>query len=519
MSVLKSTAVVGAFTLLSRITGFVRDAFMLALLGASPLLDAFIIAFKFPNFFRRISAEGAFSAAFIPLYAGISATQSQQTAQDFARQAFTIMGLLLLGFVCAFELFTPALMKVFAPGFKDTPERLEMAISFTRITFPYILLISLSSLMGGVLNTLGKFAAWSAAPLLLNILMIASLLLLSPFVSNQGTALSWGVLSAGIAQFLLLWLVLARVQSPLYPIRPRITRGIKTLFSKMLPGIIGAGVFQINVFVDIWIGSFLAVGSLTYLHAADRLNQLPLSVIGIAISTAFLPTLSKLFQTQQHEKAQAQFTQALSYALILTLPAACALFILAHPIAKVLFERGAFTSADTLATAHTLQAFVVGLPAYVLAKVLSTGFFARQNTITPVRIGCMCVGVNFTLNIFFMFQTSLGYVGIALATALSSWVNVLFLSIRLNKDHIHVFTRPIGLVVGKIIGACATMLLVLQLALAPLKPLVFHHQGIWPWALLFALVALGLLSYFVCAHLIKLLDLKTIYQRARGRRK
>ena len=517
MSLLRSTAIVGTFTLLSRVTGFVRDACMLAILGASPLLDAFIIAFKFPNFFRRISAEGAFSAAFVPLYAGLSATQSPQVAQNFSRQAFSIMGLLLLGFVMAFELFTPQLMTLFAPGFQDTPDRLTMAISFTRITFPYILLISLSSLMGGVLNTMGRFAAWSGAPLLLNLLMIASLLWLAPFVDNHGTALSWGVLAAGFAQFLLLWVVLARADRPLYPSRPQLTVPVKTLFAKMLPGIIGAGVFQINVFVDIWIGSFLAVGSLTYLHAADRLNQLPLSVIGIAISTAFLPTLSKLFQTQEHEKAQIHFTQALSYAMILTIPAACALFILAHPIAKVLFERGAFGPSDTLATAQTLQAFVLGLPAYVLAKVLSTGFFARQNTLTPVRIGCLCVGVNFALNLIFMFHTSLGYIGIALATALSSWVNVIFLSWRLNRDHIKVLTGPLGRTMGQIAFASGLMLLVLIFSKKALFPVLKQQSGALPWLCLLGLVSLGLVSYFICAHVMGLINLRQFYERLKGR--
>jgi putative peptidoglycan lipid II flippase len=364
---------------------------------------------------------------------------------------------------------------------------------------------------------MGRFAAWSGAPLLLNILMIGSLLLLTPFVSNHGTALSWGVLAAGVAQFLLLWVVLARADQPLYPTGPRMTASVKTLFAKMLPGIIGAGVFQINVFVDIWIGSFLAVGSLTYLHAADRLNQLPLSVIGIAISTAFLPTLSKLFQTQEYEKAQTQFTQALSYAMILTIPAACALFVLAHPIAKVLFERGAFGAADTLATAHTLQAFVIGLPAYVLAKVLSTGFFARQNTLTPVRIGCLCVGVNFALNLLFMFQTSLGYVGIALATALSSWVNVVFLSVRLNRDHIKVLTRPMASTMTKIALASGVMMGTLAVSKAFALPLILGQGGPLPWMLLVGLVSMGLVSYFGCAHMIQLIDIKQFYGRIKRR--
>lgn len=514
---MKSTAVVGFFTILSRIGGFVRDALMLAILGASPVLDAFIVAFKFPNFFRRISAEGAFSAAFVPLYSATLAGEGAQIANHFARQAFTVMALILAGFVLSFELFTPSLMALFAPGFSKTPERMDLAIQFTRVTFPYIFFISLASLMGGVLNSLGRFAAWSAAPILLNVMMIVSLVFLAPFLGSHGHALAWGVFFSGIAQFALLWWSLYRLHVPMHFEKVGASHKIKTLFQKMLPGVVGAGVFQINVFVDIWIGSFLAVGSLTYLHAADRLNQLPLSVIGIAISTAFLPSLSKHFRLNEVSKAHQEFSKAFSYAVILTMPAACALFVLAFPISKILFQRGAFVSADTLATASTLQAFVIGLPAYVLAKVLSTGFFARQNTHTPVIIGSICVFANFALNLLFMKHFH--YVGIALATSLSSWLNVILLGGRLQKEGLPVLSSAAWRMLAQVGLCCALMAAVLIPLSYMLHDTILMGGGLAGWAGLTALVAAGGGVYLACAHFLKLLNMRQLLQIMKGKRR
>jgi putative peptidoglycan lipid II flippase len=515
VGVFKATFVVGFFTLLSRVGGFIRDALMLSLIGVGPVMDAFIIAFKFPNFFRRISAEGAFSAAFVPLYSGLQAKQAN--AFEFAKQAFVIMAIILTIFVTCFEIFTPELMGVFAPGLLNTPDRFQMAVDFTRITFPYILFISLASLMGGVLNSLGKFAAWSAAPILLNVIMIASMVMLAPFVGGHGMALAWGVFVAGIAQFIWLWVILYRNQYTMTLVRPQLTDTIKILFRKMGPGIIGAGVFQINVFVDIWMGSFLAVGGLTYIHVADRLNQLPLSVIGIAISTAFLPTLSGLFQTQKHQEATQELRRALTYAILITAPAATALFLLSLPITKVLFQRGAFTMADSIAIAATLEAFVIGLPAYVLAKVLSNGFFARQDTTTPVVIGIISVLTNFCLNLLFI--KSLAHVGIALATALSSWVNVILLTIMLKRAHISVLDRKMRMALMKILICCAAMAAALKLSYDPIQSHILDSGGFTSWIFLTILILLGSGVYFSSAHLMRLMsfaELRGIFRRRKS---
>jgi len=516
LGVFKATFVVGFFTLVSRLGGFVRDALMLSIIGVGPIMDAFIVAFKFPNFFRRISAEGAFSSAFVPIYSGLQAKEGKTIAFEFAKQAFAIMGIILLIFVACFEIFTPQLMRVFAPGLLETQERFQMAVDFTRITFPYILFISLASLMGGVLNSLGKFAAWSAAPILLNVIMIASMLLLAPWVGGHGVALAWGVFISGVAQFVLLWISLYRNRHVMIIVKPQLTENIKILFRKMVPGIIGAGVFQINVFVDMWIGSFLAVGGLTYIHVADRLNQLPLSVIGIAISTAFLPTLSGLFQTGKQQEATQELRRAISYAMLMTVPAATALFLLSLPITKVLFQRGAFTMADSIATAHTIEAFVIGLPAYVLAKVLSTGFFARQDTTTPVIVGIICVVVNFCLNLLFM--KPLAHVGIALATTISSWVNVTLLILMLKRSKISLLDKMMRMTLVKILICCIAMAAVLQLIYAKIKTHIVDCFGVVPWILLTILIAIGMVVYFSSAHLVRLISFTELLAILRRRK-
>ncbi len=514
MGVLKATFVVGFLTILSRLGGFVRDALMLSIIGVGPVMDAFIVAFKFPNFFRRISAEGAFSSAFVPLYSGLQAKEGN--AFEFAKQAFVIMGIILFIFVACFEIFTPQLMGVFAPGLLKTPERFQMAVDFTRITFPYILFISLASLMGGVLNSLGKFAAWSAAPILLNIIMIASMVMLAPWVGGHGVALAWGVFISGLAQFILLWVSLYRNQHVMTVVKPQLTDNIKILFRKMVPGIIGAGVFQINVFVDLWMGSFLAVGGLTYIHVADRLNQLPLSVIGIAISTAFLPTLSGLFQTHKHQEAAQELRRAVSYAMLMTAPAATALFLLSLPITKVLFQRGAFTMADSIAIAQTLEAFVIGLPAYVLAKVLSTGFFARQDTTTPVIVGIISVLTNFCLNL--MFIKPLAHVGVALATAISSWINVILLIIMLRRANISILDKMMRITLIKVLLCCTAMTAALKLGYAPIQSHILDSVGFAPWIFLAILIIVGMCIYFSCAHLVRLISLTELLAILRRRK-
>ena len=297
-----------------------------------------------------------------------------------------MMSLVLLAVVLLAEIFMPAFVGLIAHGFEPESERFHLAVELSRITFPYLMMISLAALFSGVLNAVGKFAAAAFAPVLLNLVLISALLLSSLHPDGPAFALAWGVALAGVLQ--LAWVVIAaRRNGMALRLRPpTITPRIKRLFALVLPGAVGAGVYQINLIVDIWFASGLATGAISYLFYADRLNQLPLGIVGIAIGTALLPMLSRQLRAGAIEAAMATQSRALELALLLTLPAATALIVIAEPIITVLFQRGAFTAEDTQATAGALVAFATGLPAYVLIKVLAPGFFAREDTRTPVKI-------------------------------------------------------------------------------------------------------------------------------------
>jgi len=421
----KSIATVGGFTFLSRITGFVRDSLIAAILGVSGLTDAFFVAFKLPNFFRRFFAEGAFNAAFVPLFSGILVTSGPIAARLYGEKIFALLFFGLTGFVLLFENFMPTVVFLFAPGFDATSTRFDLAVDLSRITFPYILFISLASLFSGILNSMGKYAAPAGAPIILNLTMIGALLLIFFEWISPGRGLAWAVFWAGLFQLGWLWVSCHFEGMGIKLSLPQLTPEAKTLIRLGIPGAISAGVIQVNLFMDMIFASWLPTGSVSYLFYADRLNQLPLGVIGIAISTALLPELSKHVKAGNHLLTHHTQNRALEFALAITLPAAIGLIILANPLVALLFERGAFTSQDAQATGYTLSAFALGLPAYVLVKVLQTQFFARQDTKTPMRIAIGAVILNFILNCILIGPFS--YVGLALSTAISAWFNALIL--------------------------------------------------------------------------------------------
>jgi len=426
VSLLRPIATVGGYTLLSRVLGFVRDVLVAAWLGAGPIADAFFVAFKFPNFFRRLFAEGAFNAAFVPLFAGAVATKGRDAAREFAEDALAVLLATLLALVVAIELAMPQFIALAAPGFRDDPEKFRLAVEFTRITFPYLLFISLVSLQGGVLNSLDRFAAVAATPVVMNLCMIGGLLAFASLTATAGHALAWGVALAGVAQFVWLAVACARVGLPLGLPWPRLTPEVRRLLRLMLPAAIGSGVVQVNLLIDIVIASLLPTGAVSYLYYADRIYELPLAVIGIAIGTALLPLLARQIRTGAGADALATQNRALEIAALLALPAAVALVVLAEPIVATLFERGAFGTDATRATAAALVAYALGLPAYVLIKVLTPGFYAREDTATPVRIAVVCVAVNTVVALALM--RPLAHVGIALATAVSAWLNAALLA-------------------------------------------------------------------------------------------
>ena len=444
MSMLKNISQVGGLTLVSRVFGFVRDVLMARFLGASLVADCFFVAFKLPNFFRRLFAEGAFNAAFVPIFNGILGKgddpENKEKAFGFAQEALAILLPVLLVFTALMQIFMPWVMVILAPGFVANPEKFALAVEFTRATFPYLMMISLVSLMGGVLNSLSRFAAAAAAPILLNIVLISSLLIFHENELIAGKWLSRAVSVAGIVQFIWLLFSLKKAGVNLRLPRPRLSPRVKELGIIMFPAALGAGAVQLNLLVDIILASFLPEGSLSYLFYADRLTQLPIGVIGVAVGTVLLPTLSRSIAIGDAKKAEYDQNRAMESALFFTIPAAVALFVVPLPLITVLFERGAFDNIASVNTAMALAAYAVGLPAYVLVKVLTPAFFARKDTKTPVKIAMFALLLNVILNLALMVPFK--HVGLAAATAISAWVNVGFLYLYLKRhDYFHMDAR------------------------------------------------------------------------------
>ena len=433
MSLARAIATVGGFTLLSRIVGFVRDIVLSAVLGSGAVADAFFVAFKLPNFFRRLFAEGAFSAAFVPLFARELQGGGRAEATAFARQAQAALLLVLVPFTALLILAMPWVMAVLAPGMRDDPPTFAMAVEFGRIAFPYLLFISLTSLYGGVLNAIDRFAHVAATPVLLNLTLIAAVLGLTPLLPNAGYAASIGVAIAGVLQWVWLLVACGREEVGMALVRPRWTPRVARLVKLATPVAIGGGVQQISVVLDVVWASLLPVGTISALYYADRIAQLPLGVVGIAIGTALLPLLARELRAGNTQSAMTNQNRALEFGLLFSLPAAVALWLLADPIIRVLFERGRFLPEDTLRTASALAAFAVGLPAFVLVKALAPGFFAREDTRTPLYIALAAISANVLLNVYFLFATSLELVGIALASSLSGWLNAALLATILRR--------------------------------------------------------------------------------------
>ena len=422
MSLIRAMSTVGGMTALSRVAGFARDILTAAILGAGPIADAFFVALKLPNFFRRVTAEGAFSVSFVPLYSETLEQEGQERATRFANNAFWIMSAVLAAFSALAVLFMPYVIMAIAPGFIDDPVRYDLGVELSRITFPYLLLMSLTALLGGVLNAHNRFAPFAFAPVLFNLCLIGALLL-SGFFETPGHALSYGILAAGFAQFgLLLWCAMSGKVFRLEFRKPEMSVKIRKVFKLMGPGVIGAGVMHINLFADLILASFLAQGAISYLYYADRLNQLPLGVVGIAVGTALLPMLSKALSRGDTKEAHDLFNRSIEYCLLLALPAALALMVIPNILIGTLFERGAFGPEDTAASSAVLMGYAVGLPAYILIKIFSSVHWARQDTVTPVRISIIGTVCNIALSVVLIFQ--MGVAGIALATGLTGWLQL-----------------------------------------------------------------------------------------------
>lgn len=492
MALLRSVATIGSYTLVSRVFGFVRDILTAAILGAGPVADAFFVAQRLPNLFRSLFAEGAFSAAFVPLAASAMHEGGKPAVREFAEEAFAVLFAALLIFCTLGEIFMPAVMHVIAPGFTDDPEKFDLVVALTRITFPYLLFISLVALQGGLLNSLDRFAAAAATPVFLNIFLIAGLWAMAHFGRSDGHVLAWALTAAGVAQFLWLAVSCAQAGVLIRPRLPRLTPKVRRTLGIMGPAVIGAGVTQVNLMISTALASLLPEGSVSYLYYADRLNQLPLGVVGIAVATAILPPLSR--QVHGGDLAGAIHTQnrGVELSVLLTLPAAIGLGILAQPILAVLFERGAFGDAATSATAAALAAYAAGLPAFVLVKVLAPAFFARQDTKTPVKIAIAAMAIN--LGVTLLLMRPLAHIGVAIALSVAGWTQALTLLFLLaRRGHFRLDRRARGNL-PRIAAASLGMgaaLVALRIVLAP----TLAGPTLLRLAALFGLIAAGVLIF------------------------
>jgi len=452
----------------SRVLGFARDMLIAYMLGIGPVADAAFVALRLPNLFRRLFGEGAFNAAFVPSISTILHKEGMEAAAGFAEEATAVMIFWLGGITVLGEIFMPWLLYVLAPGFAGNHGKFALAVVLTRIMFPYLFFVCLTALFSGVLNAMGRFAAAAAAPVLFNVISILSLLALSRYLPNPGYALAWGVSISGVAQMLLLILAMRRAGMRLTVPRPRLTPRMRTLFRRMAPGLVGAGVTQLNVSIDIIIGTLLPAGSVSILYYADRVNQLPLGVIGTAAGTALLPAITRHIALGEEDAAQSALNRALESVLMLTLPAAVGLAVAARPVMDVAFVRGAFTTQTAILAGHSLAAFAIGLPVFAIVKILNPGFYARGDTTTPVKIGIAAVLLNLGLNLVFMHP--LQAVGPALATSLSSAFNAAMLAWLLQKRGHFTLDAPARRRIPRILLAGAVMAAALYGTLHLLPP-------------------------------------------------
>ena len=430
---LRNTAQVGLFTLLSRILGLVRDVLMARYLGAGVINDALVTAMKLPNLFRRMFAEGAFNAAFVPLYARELEERGEASAQRFAGEAFAALALLTLIIVVAFELTMPVSLNMVGFGLdragESDPAPYDLAVTYARLTMPYLFFMSVGALLSGMLNTHNRFMAAAFAPVLLNILLIGILLVSPNFAWSLPELARWvslGMSVSGIAQVVLLVVALKRAGLGFRIPRPRLSPGVRRLVALGLPGLVAAGITQINATVSHTIAT-IQDSAASWLYYSDRLYQLPLGLIGIAMGIALLPSLSRSLRAGREQEADYTQNRGLEFAMLLTIPAAVALFVLPEFLIKGLFERGLFEASDTVQASRALRMFALGLPAFVLLKVITPAFFAREDTRTPMVWAGISAVVNLALGASLFFFGP-GFVGLALATSVAAWVNVLGLA-------------------------------------------------------------------------------------------
>ena len=498
MNLIKSTGTFGFYTIISRLLGYLRDVLIAIFLGTSFLADAFFVAFRIPNTFRRLFAEGTFNAAFIPSYTSES-TKGKLKSNLFANEIFNLLFLVLLFLVLIAEIFMPVVVSLIAPGFTENSKKIELAIDLTRITFPFLLFVSLSSFFAAILNSHNKFAAASAAPIILNLVLIG-ILLFSNFLNDKIIYyLSYGVSIAGFLQLAFLYKYVKKFYSIRFNFKIKVNSKVKIFFKKLLPSIFSSGVTQINILVGTIIASFQA-SAVSYLYYADRIYQINLAIAGIAIGVVVLPQLSKHIYLKKKNKILLIQNKALELSMFLSLPASVALFIGSEEIVSALFGYGSFDSEAVFNSARALFYFGLGLPAFALIKVFSTFFFANNDTKTPFFISLLSVTLNILISLYYF--KSIGFIIIPIATSISSWFNSIVLFIYLKNKNLFKFNDIFFNKFFKIVFSSLMMGVFFNFLTQIFKNQLVYDYNFKSFYLLL-LVLLGLAFYLLVSYFIK----------------
>src|SRR5579883_497642 len=489
----KSTSVIIVMTMISRVFGFARDMVTAHLFGAGAAFDAFSIAFRIPNFMRRLFAEGSFSQAFVPVLSEYQKKKSHEEVKQFVDAIAGTLGIVLLGVTIAGILGAPWIVRVFAPGFEADGNRFHLAVTMLRINFPYLMLISLTAFSGGILNTYSRFWVAAFTPVFLNISMIAAALFLSPQFATPIIGLAWGVFIAGIIQ--LLFQLPFLQQMVLFP-RPKINfqdPGVKRVLKLMVPALFGVSIGQINLMIDSIFASLLVVGSVSWLYYSDRLMEFPLGVFGVAISTVILPHLSRHHATQSEESFSLTLDWALRAVLLVGIPAGVVLAVMSGPMLSTLFQYGKFDAYAVSMARKSLTAFAIGITPFMLVKVLAAGFYAKQDMRTPVKIGVIAMVANMIFNVALIWP--LAHAGIALATSLAALLNTGFLFYFLYQRGIYRPRDGWGLFIIRLVTANLAVAVFLWLGAGNLHDWVTHH-ALWRYLHLAVLLTTAVVVYF-----------------------
>ena len=497
MNLIKSTGTFSFFTLISRLLGYLRDILIAIFLGTGFLADAFFVAFRIPNTFRRLFSEGTFNAAFVPSYSSV--LNNKKKSQDFASSIFNLLILGLFFLVLIIEILMPLFVFLIAPGFEGDYQKMELAVTLTRITFPFLMFISLASFFSAILNSHNKFAIASAAPIILNIILIGVLLFGKILNDQLVYYLAYAVTGAGILQLVFLYFYVKKYFSPNINFSIKIDNKVKTFFKKLLPSIFSSGVTQINILIGTIIASF-QTSAVSYLYYADRVYQINLAIAGIAIGTVILPQLSKYVQKQNKEKINLIQNKALELSLFLSIPAAMALLIASEEIISSLFGYGSFDELSVKNSAKALFYFAIGLPAFSLIKVFSAFFFARHNTKLPFYISLTSILLNIFISIIFFRE--IGFIIIPIATTVSSWFNAIFLFIFLKKENLFNFNLVFIDRFIKILTATILMGIFFNYVIYFFNDKLVYLENLKAIYLIGAVV-MGLVFYLLIAILIK----------------